>query len=253
MTELASSPYQKETFELTNPSGSAESREKAKNNTRLFREAMARLRDSQDNEIRHGRYVSASQAGAEAGKCLVRYLSSHQDNPDVLKPVKTFVSRILPPPRAGEFISGFVGEYAFAHFLVASKNRIVKYPETDEDRKLQVDWIVADPGKPEAYVQTKVLPLADEQVEDARLVYDISNPAVLEEMEENLYSYRFKREISIGDYIRRAEEMAQANQGADKQLIFCLIPSGEISVVSGTFVNRDFQDKMRSELENVGL
>jgi len=242
MGEMPTIPQPREQFELTNPLNSVENREKAKDNTRLFKDAM-------------DRYIKSQSAvdGADAGKCFVRMLSSHQDSPDVIKPVKKYIERLLPPKKAGEFMGGFVGEYAFAHLLASKTDRKIEYPETVEDTELKADWVVADPGKQEKFIQTKVLPLVDERTEDAQLVYDISNPVSLKEMEENLYSYHYKGDIAIGDYIRRAEEMVKLNQGTGKQLIFCLIPSGEMSVVSGTFVNRDFQEKMKGELAQVGL
>lgn len=240
MGELA--PQPRETFELINPLDSVNGLEKARNNTRLFRDAMDRYIKSQ-----------LPVDGADAGKCLVRYLSSRQDSPDILKPVEKYVEKLLPLKKAKEFMSGFVGEYAFAHLIATKTNRTIEYPETDEDTKLKADWVITESAKPEKFVQTKVLPLVDEQVEDAQLIYDISNPTALREMEDNLYSYHYKGDIAIGDYIRRAEKMAKVNQGTSRQLIFCLIPSGEISVVSGTFVNGDFLEKMEGELAQVGL
>lgn len=253
MAELAPNLSAREQFELSNPLDSAEKRETAANSTQLFKDSMDVLRENQRDDINRGQHISKSAAGSEAGKCLVKYLSSRQDSPTVLKPVKAYIEKFLSPQKTGEFMSGFVGEYAFAHFLATARDHSIEYPETKEDTELKVDWVIKDQNKPDTYVQTKVLPFASEQIESTRMVYDISQPAALKEMADNLYSYRYKKDLAIGDYVKRAEEMLKINQEGGKQLIFCLIPSDEISIASGTFVNFDFKDQLSSQLESVGL
>lgn len=251
-----SMPPKRELFELTDPRSSIEAQERREKVTQKFKDILDILRDIQNNNlvIRNGRRIPESEAGSDAGKCLVQYLSSRQDAPAIMQPVKRYIDKILTNPRkAGEFMSGFVGEYAFAHFLATDSNHKIEYSETEEDMVQKVDWVITKQDESETYIQAKVIALDDEQVESAQLIYDISDPKAIKDMSDNLYSYRFRRDVDIRWHINKANEMVQANQGSGKQLLYCLIPSSEISPNSGTFVNRDFTYKMRDELARVGL
>lgn len=243
MAEILSTPNDREIFEIGYSNESKESSEKSKDAEAKFYEAIKKLSALEQREKRRGSRLNVAEIGAEAGKTFVRYIASRQDDPKLIQGVCNEIRSLLPTQKAEEFISGFLTEYAVAFVLTEELGKEVYYSDDsrDEDTIQKIDWVVKEPDEDsEIYLQVKTLPLIEDPEQSQKLVFKIESQSDLRSMANNLYTYKYKGQPSVGHYMQKAEEMFKANSSNDAKLVFFFVPSEQINPYSGTFANKDF-------------